>query len=139
MSKKEKNAYTKKLNKRTPKKQQHTHTKKPKQKKQQHWYCSIIKGLPFRSGRAQSCSSMTTPSRTGSMGVMSNRSKMIGCQKKKEITEFKCNCIITPVYNYISVGDLVLCDSMGRPKPCTNWIKCSWHKIRFIDFKDSPG
>lgn len=33
---------------------------------------------PLKSGRAQSCSSMTTPSSTGSMGGMSSRTRMIG-------------------------------------------------------------
>lgn len=45
--------------------------------------CPSLCPLPFNSGRAQSCSSMTTPSRTGSMGGMSSRTRIIGWSTHK--------------------------------------------------------
>jgi len=57
----------------------------------------IRHGSPLSSGRAQSCSSMTTPSRTGNMGGMSSRTKTIGwwrqhrCKYTNRVT-VKCMC-----------------------------------------------
>ncbi len=50
--------------------------------------------VPLRSGRAQSCSSITTPSSTGNMGVMSNRSKTTGWKRegKRTLVHVLHNC-----------------------------------------------
>ncbi len=58
-----------------------------------HSVCMCV-CVPLRSGRAQSCSSITTPSSTGNMGVMSNRSKTTGWKRegKKTLVHVLHNC-----------------------------------------------
>lgn len=107
--------------------------------------CVSMEGLPLRSGRAQSCSSMTTPSRTGSMGVMSKRSRIMGCQEKGEVrcrgkkSISWCPCSRLGCVSVMTHPPLLTAAWAKRIKWCLRWTKTLGNKIHFADFKDNHG